>query len=107
VPRFLPEGTPRVERLAPSAAGPGGDLLLWQEHDPANQVVLTHLRLDGVDGEGRPTRRRAVLRQRYFGRFELERALRAAGFGDVRLYGDFGRGPFTATSHVMAYVARR
>jgi hypothetical protein len=51
-------------------------------------------------------RRQAVLRQRYWTRFELERALRGAGFRDVRCYGDFDRGPLTAASRVMAVVAR-
>jgi SAM-dependent methyltransferase len=107
VPRFAPEGTPRMERIAASEAGAGGDLLLWQEHDGVRQCVVTHLRLDTVDEGGRPERRSATLRQRYFGRYELERALYAAGFSEVRLFGDFGRGPFTAASHVMVFLARR
>jgi hypothetical protein len=50
-------------------------------------------------------RRRATLRQRYFHRFELERALRAAGFARVRTFGGFGRAPVTAAARSWAFLA--
>lgn len=107
VPRFGPggdagaTGAVRAERLGE------GDLFVWQTHDAAQQVVVTEHRWDRVASDGTLLRRRATLRQRYFHRFELERALRAAGFGRVRTFGGFGRAPVTdaATSWVfLAYA---
>jgi SAM-dependent methyltransferase len=103
VPRFGADGVVRVE---PVWRGVAGDLLLWQHHDPVAQVVVTEHRLDRVDAEGRLLRRSATLRQRYFQRFELERALRSAGFGHVRTFGGFERGPVTATASSWAFLAR-
>lgn len=103
VPRFGPDGVVRVEPVWREVAG---DLLVWQHHDPVAQVVVTEHRLDRVDAEGRLLRRRATLRQRYFQRFELERALRAAGFGQVRSFGNFDRGPVTAGATSWVFVAR-
>jgi SAM-dependent methyltransferase len=103
VPRFGPEGVVRVEPVWRDVAG---DLFVWQHHDPVAQVVVTEHRLDRVDAEGRLIRRRATLRQRYFQRFELERALRAAGFDPVRSFGGFERGPVTAAATTWAFVAR-
>jgi SAM-dependent methyltransferase len=103
VPRFGPDGVVRAE---PVWRDVPGDLLVWQQHDPVMQVVVTEHRLDQVDAEGRLHRRRATLRQRYFQRFELERALRAAGFGQVRCFGGFDRGPVTDQNTSWAFVAR-
>jgi len=89
----------RAERLH------DGDLFLWQEHDAAHQVLVTEHRWDRVTDGGGLLRRRATLRQRYFHRFELERALRAAGFGRVRTFGGFGRGPVTAASTSWVFLA--
>jgi len=105
-PRFGPDGVVRVEADWSRLAGGQTDLLLWQHHDPVQQVVLSHHRLDEVGGDGLVRRRRATLRQRYYQRFELERALRAAGFSDVRSYGDFDRGPVREASSVWVMVAR-
>lgn len=104
-PRFGPDavagaaGVVRAERLG------DGDLFLWQTHDPAHQVVVTEHRWDRVADDGTVLRRRATLRQRYFHRFELERALRAAGFARVRTFGGFGRAPVTATATSWVYLA--
>ncbi|CAN5749526.1 class I SAM-dependent methyltransferase [soil metagenome] len=106
VPRFGAPGVVRSESMPSGPDGLGGDLLLWQEHDEVEQVITTQLRLDTIDDDGRLQRRAAVLRQRYWTRFELERALASAGFRSTRLFGDLGRGPFTAASTVMAAVAR-
>ena len=106
VPRFGPPGVVRAEPAWAALAGPRADLFVWQHVDPVAQVVTSHHRLDQVDDRGVLTRRAATLRQRYFQRLELERALRATGFGDVRCYGDFDRGPVRETSDVWAFVAR-
>ncbi len=106
VPRLGNDAVVRAEPAWSGLAGEQADLLVWQHHDPVQQVVLSHQRLDEVGADGLLRRRRATLRQRYFQRFELERALRAAGFVDVRCYGDFDRGPVREASSVWAFVAR-
>ncbi len=105
-PRFAGDGVVRVESEWSGMTGSAADLFLWQHHDPVRQLLVSHHRLDEVDSEGRLHSRRARLRQRYYQRFELLRALRAAGFQDVRCYGDFERGPVLPTSAVWAFVAR-
>ncbi len=104
VPRFGPQAVVRVEPGWPDL---GGDLFVWQHVDPVTQRVVTEHRLDRVDGEGRCWRRAATLQQRYYQRFELERALRSAGFTRVRTFGGFDRGPVTATSTSWSFVAYR
>ncbi len=106
VPRFGPAGVVRAEPAWTALAGPGADLFTWQHHDPVAQVVVSHHRLDRFGDDGGVTRQAATLRQRYYQRLELERALRGAGFTDVRCYGDFERGPVRAGSDVWAFVAR-
>jgi SAM-dependent methyltransferase len=106
VPRFGSEGVVRSEPVWASAGGASSDVLVWQHHDPVAQVIVTEHRLDTIDASGRLTRRRATLRQRYYQRFELERALLAAGFRDVRTYGGFARGPLTRDDRSWAFVAR-
>jgi hypothetical protein len=68
---------------------------------------VTEHRLDRWADDGRLLRRRATLRQRYFQRFELERALRSAGFGRVRTFGGFDRAPVTAAANSWVYLAHR
>ena len=101
VPRFGADGAVRAERIG------ADDLFVWQTHDTANQVVVTEHRLDRWADDGRLQRRRATLRQRYFHRFELERALRSAGFGRVRTFGGFDRAPVTAAADRWVYLAHR
>lgn len=107
VPRFGADGVVRSEALWSDVAGPGGDLLVWQHHDPVAQRITSHHRLDQIGPDGVLRRRSATLQQRYFHRFELERALRQAGFDDVRCYGDFERAPVRERSSVWAFIARR
>ena len=45
------EGQPGVLRVVPEwshVAGPGGQVLLRQEHDPLAQVIVSHYQLDSV-----------------------------------------------------------
>ena len=103
VPRFAELDRVRVERVIDD---PSADLLVWQHHDAVAQVIVTEMRLDRVAPDGSVRRRRATLRQRYYHRFELERALRSAGFSSVRVFGGFDRGPVTPASTSWAFVAR-
>lgn len=99
-------GVLRREAALASALGRGADLFLVQEHDAERQLVESRYYLDALADDGRLTRRTATLTQRYFGRFELERALRHAGFADVRLYGGFDLGRWLADSLGIVGVAR-
>lgn len=103
VPRFAGLDRVRVESVVDD---PSADLLVWQHHDPVAQVIITEMRLDRIAPDGSVGRRRATLRQRYYHRFELERALRSAGFSSVRVFGGFDRGPVTPASTSWAFVAR-
>lgn len=106
VPRFGPMGVLRREEEWREVGGAHAELWLWQRHDRLAQVIESHYLLDEIGPDGVVTRRRARLVQRYYRRFELLRALRAAGLGDVRLFGDFAGGPLREESRVMAAVAR-
>jgi SAM-dependent methyltransferase len=87
----------------PAPDGGQAELFVAQHDHPAEQRLESRYLLDVVDAEGGLTRRRRRLVQRYFHRFELERALRAAGFRSVRLFGDFDRRPVDADAD--RYVA--
>jgi len=105
LPRFGPMGVVRREEewgeLAPST-----ELFLVQHHDPAAQLVRSVYYLDETDAEGVVRRRTARLEQRYYHRFELERALRAAGLPRVQLFGGFDRSRLDERSALMVGVAR-
>lgn len=105
VPRFGPMGVLRHESEWSDVGGEHGELWLWQRHDPTAQIVESRYLLDQTDADGAVTRQRAHLVQRYYHRFELVRALQAAGFANVRLFGDFGRGPLREDSEVMVALA--
>src|SRR5690606_2657440 len=91
VPRFGPMGVLRQVPEWSELAGPGSQLFLLQEHNPLQQLLTSHYLLDVPAEDGLLRRRSFSLRQRYWLRFELERALRAAGFSQIRLYGGFDR----------------
>lgn len=111
VPRFGPMGVVRVEpywsRLGTSRSRTAGrsDLFLVQDHDEAAQVVTSTYYLDTTSHDGHVSRSVATLRQRYYTRFELERALSRAGFR-LELFGDFGKARFDERSSLMVCVAR-
>lgn len=98
-----------VLRLEPEwreLAGPESDLFLLQTHDADAQLLTTHYFLDIVE-DGILKRQRSTLTQRYYHRFELERALGQNGFTDVRFYGDFDRSrPSARAPHLIGIAAR-
>ena len=107
VPDFGPSEVLRAVPEWSHVAGPGGQVLLLQEHDRLNQVITSRYQIDSVAEGGLVRRRLVTLRQRYWLRFETERALRAAGFGQVRLWGGFDRSRFTEKSAHMVITCRR
>ena len=97
-----------VLRLEPEwghVGGKGSELFLLQTHDPDAQFLTSHYFLDTVGADGVLRRQRGTLTQRYFHRFELERALYQNGFTQIQIYGDFGRSRYHARSPHLVCVA--
>ncbi len=46
------------------------------------------------------------IRMRYYFRYELEHLLARAGFGEIRIFGDFDRRPYESASNEMVVIAR-
>lgn len=103
VPRFEADGVLRREATWRDAAGRDAELWTVQHHHAARQRIESLYLVDRVGDDGVVRRSRRTLVQRYFHRYELERAVRSAGFRDVRLFGDFDRRPLDddATRYVL------
>ena len=98
-----------VVRQEPEWRGVGGanaELFLVQHHDRDEQVLETRYYLDTVADDGVLTRRSALLTQRYYTRFELERALSQAGFTQLQVYGDFDKRRYSHDAPHLVVVAR-
>ncbi len=104
-PRLGPLGVVRREREWQELSGPGSELLLVQYHDPDAQLVESVYHLDQVGADGVLRRRSARLLQRYFTRFELERACSQAGFERLRLFGGFENQRLTHESPLVVGIA--
>lgn len=107
VPNFGAIGVVRADPAWEAALGPDVDLFLMQDHDPVRQRIVSTYLIHRVDAAGLVRRERARLDQRYYTRFELERAIRAAGFVDVKTFGSFERAPLRESSDVVAIVAKK
>lgn len=107
LPRLGQTDVLRVVKEWSHVAGDGGQVLLLQEHDPLRQLVSSHYQIDSLTPDGFVRRRQVSLQQRYYQPFELERALRAAGFGQIRLYGGFDRSRLEADSSQLVVTCRR
>jgi SAM-dependent methyltransferase len=102
MPRFGPLGVLRQVPEWSTAAGAGGQLFLLQEVDEDAQLVTSRYYLDTVAADGSLRRRSVELKQRYYYRFELERALRHAGFSRISVAGGFDQGRWhSAASHLV------
>lgn len=106
LPKLGPSGVVRREREWAELKR-GADLFLVQYHEPNEQLITSDYFLDERLEGGALRRRTARLVQRYYHRFELERALRAAGLGRVRFFGGFDKRRLDETSALMVGVARR
>ena len=112
VPRFGMLGVARVEPYWQGLEGRPddgarlrNDLFVVHEHDEPAQVLTSTYYFDSVAVDGRLHRSVATLRQRYYTRFELERALDKAGFR-LELYGAFDRSRFDEHSALLVGLAR-
>ncbi|HLR46771.1 MAG TPA: methyltransferase domain-containing protein [Deinococcales bacterium] len=102
-PDDIIQATPEWNHLA----GPGGQVFMRQLHDPLKQVITSHYLLDSVTEDGFVKRRELSLRQRYWRHFEVRRALRQAGFRQIRFYGGFDRRRFDEHAEHMVVTCRR
>jgi len=83
--------------------GENSELFILQEDDPDRQILTSTYYLDKTDSEGVVRRKRYQLQQRYYHRFEIERALNSAGFKQLTLYGNFSKDRYTSkSSHLLA-----
>ena len=79
------------------------ELFILQENDPDKQILTSNYYLDDSNAAGVVTRKRYHLQQRYYHRFEIERALQSAGFSQLTLYGNFSKDRYTVqSSHLLA-----
>lgn len=85
--------------------GNASDLFIVQENDTDKQLLTSHYYLDSSNTEGVLTRKRYHLKQRYYHRFEIERALQHAGFSQLTLYGNFSKDRYTVESSHMLAIA--
>ena len=81
------------------------ELFLYQTRDADAQLITSRYYLDTVRADGSLTRQTATLTQRYYTRFELERALYQAGFTSLKIYGGFGRERFSHQSPYLVVTA--
>lgn len=86
--------------------GERGELFLYQTHDSDTQILETRYYLDTVTDEGTLKRTTATLTQRYFTRFELERALLQAGFKNLQFFGGFDRSRYSVRAGHLVCLAR-
>ena len=93
-----------AENGAESGAG-RSDLFLVQHNDETAQVLTSTYYHDVTSSDGQVRRSVSTLRQRYFTRFEVERALAHAGLR-LELYGGFDRSRFDAASELLVCLAR-
>ncbi len=101
-------GAMDVVRQEPEWRGVGGaatELFLVQHHDRDEQVLESRYYLDTVS-DGVLTRRTALLKQRYYTRFELERALSRAGFTQLQVYGGFDKRRYSHDAPHLVVVAK-
>lgn len=107
VPDFVPDDVVQAVPEWNHLAGDRGQVFMRQLHDPLKQLLTSHYVLDATDGDGLVRRRQIRLLQRYWGHFELQRALRQASFRQIRFYGGFDRSRFTEKSGYMVVTCRR
>lgn len=105
-PHLAQLGVLRREREWTGLAGSGSELFLVQHHDADAQLVESVYYLDETLADGTVRRRSAQILQRYYTRFELQRALAQAGFGAVRLFGGFEKQRLTSASLMVVGLVR-
>lgn len=90
-PNFNELNVLRREAEWEHVGGEHSELFLHQHLDEDAQILETRFYLDSTEPDGTLKRRTMTLKQRYYNPFELERALRHAGFEQLTFYGDFDK----------------
>ena len=104
-PRFRRLDVLKREAEWSPAAGERSELFIYQTLDEDAQLITSRYYLDTVLADGTLKRQTATLVQRYSTRFELERALRNAGFTSLHWFGGFDRRRYTAAAPHLIAVA--
>ena len=105
-PNFNELNVLRREAEWDEVGGPGSELFLLQTHDPDAQLIETRYYLDTVAEDGTLKRQMTTLKQRYFTKFELERALHSAGFEHLQFFGHFDRRRYRSAEDHLICLAR-
>jgi SAM-dependent methyltransferase len=82
------------------------ELFIYQSQDADNQILESRYYLDTIENNGNVVRQTAVLRQRYYTHFELERMLYQAGFKHIQIYGGFDKRRYSSSASHMVVVAK-
>ena len=106
-PHFGALETLRREDEWDHVGGDAADLFVYQSHDADKQLVTSRYYLDKISEDGTLKRERVTLTQRYYTRFEFERALAQNGFSHVRFYGHFDRRPYSREEPHLIAIAKR
>ena len=104
-PNFTGLGRLRQVREWAHVGGARAELFAYQTHDADAQLVTSRYYLDKVREDGTLTRQTATLTQRYYTRFEIERALYQAGFTSLNIYGGFGKERFSRQAPYLVVTA--
>lgn len=81
------------------------ELFIYQSHEADKQVLHSHYYLDSLGHDASLKRQVVSLHQRYYTRYELERALKQAGFSQIRFFGNFNREHFYQHSPHLVVLA--
>ncbi len=80
------------------------ELFVYQSLDKDAQIITSRYYLDRLIDD-KVTRKTVTLKQRYYHRFELERALISAGFNNIKFYGDFNKSRYTRSMPRLIAIA--
>lgn len=106
-PNFAALERLKLEAEWEHVGGEAGELFVYQRLDEDAQLLESRYYLDTTSADGSLRRQTATLRQRYYTRFELERALAQAGFAQRLVYGGFDRRRYRRSAPQLVVIARR
>ncbi len=104
-PNFKHLNTLRREKEWEHLGSENAELFIYQTVDEDNQILESRYYLDRIE-DGILKRQIALLKQRYYTRFEVERMLKQAGFKHIQIYGDFDKQRYTTQAPHMIVLAK-
>ncbi len=81
------------------------ELFVYQSLNKDKQIIISKYYLDSLN-KGVLQRKTSILKQRYYHRFELERALKYAGFENLQFFGDFDRSVYSVSKPHLIVLAK-